>query len=86
VHIDTLSQKDVEIIRQANSHHIDYIYRNAVGNNEVIMFVAETNDNGHGKERQVLQRCARWYGCYLGWETNCDDVIKKTTKQKRPAD
>jgi hypothetical protein len=76
VHTDVLSKDEIEKIRSADRRHFDYTYRNAVGHTEKIMFIAEVVDKELGTEQEILEKCAHWYACYLGWEAECDDIAK----------
>ena len=76
VHTDIMTKEEAEKVRSAHRRHFDYTYKNAVGNTEKIMFIAEFVDTELDNEQEVLEQCAHWYACYLGWEEECDDFAK----------
>jgi len=65
-------------IRYINRRHFDYTFKNNQGGIQKITFVAEIIESATVIEQSLLEQCAHWYACYLGWEDDCDDVIKKT--------
>jgi len=77
VHTDGISKEEAAKIQSMYRRHFDYTYTNAVGNTEKIMFIAEVIDPKNDNVQSVLQQCAYWYACYLGWEEDCDDVLIK---------
>ena len=76
VHTDTIDKDEADELSSPAGRHFDYTYTNAMGKTERIMFVAEIVDPDVNNEQWILERCAHWYACYLGWEQDCDDVIK----------
>ncbi|EHQ26945.1 hypothetical protein [Mucilaginibacter paludis] len=71
--IHTNSIPDIEEdLRHRNRRHFDYTYRNNLGKTERIMFFGEIVDPSHNTEQWILERCAHWYACYLGWEADCE--------------
>lgn len=76
IHTDAIPDKEADT-RYINRRHFDYTYKNTLGNMEKIMFVAEIVDSSNATELSVLEHCAHWYACYLGWEEDCDDVTQK---------
>ncbi|MEO6522036.1 MAG: hypothetical protein ABIN91_10190 [Mucilaginibacter sp.] len=74
MHTDAIP--DAGDILYINRRHFDYTYSNNLGKTEKIMFVAEIVDSSNVIEQSILEQCAHWYACYLGWEENCDDVKK----------
>jgi hypothetical protein len=75
IHTDTLSAQEQESVKLLSNKHLYHTYKNAVGNTEKIVFVAEAGDTP-GNEQTVLEKCVHWYACYLGWEEECDDLVK----------
>jgi hypothetical protein len=75
IHVDTLSAQEMESVKLLSSQYLYHTYKNAVGNTEKIMFIAEGSD-APGNEQTVLENCIHWYACYLGWEEDCDDIVK----------
>jgi hypothetical protein len=75
IHTDAITNAESDI-RYINRRHFDYTYQNNLGKTQTIMFVAEIVDPGNVTEQTLLERCAHWYACYLGWEDDCDDVRK----------
>ncbi len=75
IHFDTLSKEEKESAKLITSKHLYHTYKNAVGNTEKIMFIAETNVEAVISQ-DVLEKCVHWYACYLGWEDDCDDIVK----------
>jgi len=78
VHTDILSKENEDKISTSYRRHFDYTYKNAVGHTEKIMFIAEIVDPKNANDEQtILEKCAHWYACYLGWEDECDDLFIK---------
>lgn len=77
IHTDNIPDDEAEI-KYINRKHFDYTYKNNVGEIQKVMFIAEIVDSSNVIEQRVLEQCAHWYACYLGWEADCDDVIQKT--------
>lgn len=76
MHTDAIPDMEKEV-RYINRKHFDYTYQNNLGKTEKIMFVAEVVDSSNTTEQWVLEHCAHWYACYLGWEEDCDDAVQK---------
>jgi hypothetical protein len=74
IHTDATSKEEAANILSAHSRHFDYAYRNNLGSVEKIMFIAEIVDPKTTNEQTILEQCAHWYACYLGWEEECQDV------------
>ncbi|OCX50838.1 hypothetical protein BEL04_19105 [Mucilaginibacter sp. PPCGB 2223] len=77
IHTDILPKGEADKIRTNYRRHFDYTYKNTVGHTEKIMFIAEMVDPKNIDEQAILEKCAHWYACYLGWEEECDDVLIK---------
>lgn len=77
IHTDTAPGTEADIL-YINRRHFDYTYTDHAGKVRTIMFVAEIVDANNIAERSILEKCAHWYACYLGWDDDCDDVIKRT--------
>ncbi|WP_448702313.1 hypothetical protein ACFGVR_08200 [Mucilaginibacter sp. AW1-3] len=77
IHTDIISKEKADQIRTSYRRHFDYTYQNTMGNTEKIMFIAEIVDPKNTNEQAILENCAHWYACYLGWEEECDDVFIK---------
>lgn len=76
IHTDILTNNGVDL-HYFNRRHFDYSYKNNQGKLENILFVAEIVDAIDNTEQTILKNCAHWYACYLGWEDDCDDVLKQ---------
>ncbi|MBW4891150.1 hypothetical protein KXQ82_15600 [Mucilaginibacter sp. HMF5004] len=76
VHTDVLSETETAKIKSAGRRHFYYTYKNAVGNTEKIIFFAQVVDKDEHDEQDLLEKCAHWYACYLGWEDDCEDIVK----------
>jgi hypothetical protein len=78
IHTDAAPVKDSDI-KYLNRRHFDYTYKNNSGQTQKITFVAEMLDSSKAIAQSILQQCAHWYACYLGWEDDCNDVSQKRT-------
>ncbi|RKR81755.1 hypothetical protein BDD43_1911 [Mucilaginibacter gracilis] len=78
VHVIHTDAMPADETKYNNRKHFDYTFKNNLGREEKIMFVAEVVDSGTGIAQSVLEQCAHWYACYLGWEEECDDVTTTT--------
>jgi hypothetical protein len=76
IHTDITSKEEIEKIRSSHRKHFDYTYKNALGQVDKIMFIAEVIEPQNPDELDILAKCAHWYACYLGWEENCNDAAK----------